>query len=65
MQTDQAGAREAKIAGLSFGLLFSFMFGLLAVAESRDETRKDVVGSVGSASDFRPALKLRLTKFAE
>ena len=65
MQIDQAGAKEAQIAGLSFGLLFFFMFGLLAVSESLDQNRKDVVGSVRIEADVRPALKLRLTKFAE
>jgi hypothetical protein len=65
MDADRTGAREAQIAGLSFGFLFLCMFGLLAASESREQGRTEAVASVAVNAEFVLASQLRLAKFSE
>ncbi len=63
MHADPMGAREAQIAGLSFGFLFLCAVGLLGVSELRSHARTEALASVRVDAEF--ILPLRLAKFAE
>jgi hypothetical protein len=65
MDVDRTGAREAQIAGLSFGFLFLCMFGLLTASESREQVRTEPVVSIAVDVEFFLKPQLRLATFLE
>ena len=66
MPTDQTGAKEAKVAGISFAVLFCCMFGLLAASELRERDRTEAAATIATDVAYRlSASELRLTTFTE